>query len=156
MAVAALAATSAFVGMAGAQNQAAGSAAAAAYNATVKGYQAEAAVRQSQEDERRLRVEGKHALGAIRAGVAASGVQMDGSALDVLEMSASNAELDALTVRHQGQMKAWALKAGASLDLLEGQNALTAGNFAAAGYLLKGGTAAASSMGGGKGKGSEE
>lgn len=135
------------VGMAGAQQQAAAQQAAANYNASIKNQQATAAIAQSQEDERRQRIQGRLALGGIRSGVAASGIQMEGSALDVLESSASNAELDALTIRHQGQMKAWAYKAGANLDLMSGQQAEEAGKYAAASTLLRG---AAGIAGGGK------
>ncbi len=150
MAVPALIGASTLVGMAGANSQAAGQQAAANYKAAVGRQQATMDLAQAAEDERRGRIAGKASLGAIRSGVAASGVQLEGSALEVLESSASNAELDALTIRHQGQMKAWAHMAGAELDMLEGRNAREAGNFASAGYLLKGAGAAASMMGGGK------
>ncbi len=131
---------STILGMAGAQSEAAGKEAAFKYNAAMKERQATATIAQAQEDERRQRVEGTQAIGSIRAAVGASGVQLEGSALDVLESSAANAERDSLTVRHQGQMKAWALKSGASLDLYQGNQAVEAGKWASAGALLNGGT----------------
>lgn len=141
------------VGMAGAQSQAAGAQAAANYNASVKNQQANAAIAQSVEDERRMRINARSQLGGIRAGIGASGITSEGSALEVLQNSASNAELDALTIRHQGEMKAWAYRAGANLDLFQGEQARQKGNFESAGYLLKGLGAGASGMGGGGGGG---
>lgn len=129
---------SALMGASGANEQAAGMAASSEYNARIKGQQADAAILQSAEDERRFRVQTKQMLGGIRTAVASSGVQMEGSAMDVLESSASNAELDALTIKHQGKMKAWALKAGAQADMMAASNARTAGNYASATSLLKG------------------
>ncbi len=148
-----MAGVSTAVGMAGSANQAAGAQAAAGYNAAVKEQQATAAVAQSAEDERRLRISSRSQLGGIRNAIGASGIQTEGSALEVLQSSASNAELDALTVRHQGQMKAWAYRAGANLDLFQGEQAKTQGDFAATGYLLKGLSSAAGSFGGGGGGG---
>ncbi len=134
------------LGMQGAQQEAAGKEAAAKYNAAMKQKQADSVIAQSQEDERRLRIEGTKAIGGIRATVGASGVQMEGSALDVLESSAANAELDALTVRHQGQMKAWAYKSGANLDLYQGAQSKAAGEIGAASALLGGGSKMAGAM----------
>lgn len=139
------------VGMAGAISQGNSAQAAANYNANVQQQQATAAVAQAAEDERRLRVQTKKQIGGIRANIGASGITTEGSALDVLESSASNGELDALTVRHQGQMKAWGLQSSANMSLLEGQNAKRESEFASASYLLKGISSAAGSMGGGKG-----
>ena len=129
---------SSIAGMAGAQVESAQKQQASNYNAAMKMQQAEGAVAQANEDARRVRVQGKQALGGIKAAVGASGIQMDASALDVLETSASNNELDALTVKHSGEMKAWAYKAGAKLDLLESENTRVKGNLASANYLLQG------------------
>ena len=47
---------------------------------------------------------------------AASGVSMEGSALDVLEFSAANAELDALTIRYESEMEARSYRKEADLE----------------------------------------
>lgn len=137
------------MGAAGASMQGAGALAAANYNAAVKNNQANAAVLQAAEDERRQRVQGKMALGGIRASIGANGIQTEGSALDVLEASAANSELDALSIRHQGQMKKWAYEAGANSDLLEGTNKKTAADISAVSMLIKGGGQMAAASGGG-------
>lgn len=62
------------------------------------------------EEERVFRQQTAKELGEIRSAYGASGVTTEGSAMDVLEESAASAELDALRVRHAGQMKIWELK----------------------------------------------
>ncbi len=74
------------------------------------------ALQESAEDERRLRIQNKQQLGDIRANYGASGVTLEGSPLDILQQSAANAELDALTVRHQGAVRAWAYQNEARVE----------------------------------------
>ena len=126
--------------MAGALAQGGGARAAGEYNAQVKEYQAQSSLLQAAEDERRLRVQARGKIAETRATIGASGITAEGSALDVLAASASNAALDALTVRHQGQMKAWAYRAGAASDLFEGKLAYEAGQIGAASALFGAGT----------------
>jgi len=57
------------------------------------------------ELERRLRINNVKDLGSIRAAAGASGVR-GGSAFDILAESAANAELNALTLRHAGELTA--------------------------------------------------
>lgn len=113
------------------------------YNAQINRYQANAALSQAAEDERRFRIKTSQFLGAQRANLGASGIQKDASALDVLESSASNAELDALTIKHAGQLKAWSYQTGANLDLSKaaaeragGQNSMFAAGLKGAAGLL--------------------
>lgn len=108
------------------------------YNAQINKYNANQSILQAQEDERRLRQKTTQILGQSRANIGASGIQSSGSPLDVMEMSASNAELDALTVRHQGQLRAWAYEQGANLDLSKGYMAQEGGRLAQGGAALKG------------------
>lgn len=108
------------------------------YNAQIGKYNANQAVLQAQEDERRLRQKTTQYIGQARANVGASGIASGGSPLDVLEMSAQNAELDALTVRHQGELKRWAYEQGANLDLSKGYLAEQGGRDAQLGAGLKG------------------
>lgn len=144
------------VGMAGAMSAGQGQKAAADYSASIKQQQATAAIAESNENARRQNIAAQKQLGGMRAGIGASGIQLEGgSAMDVLGESAQNAALDNLTIKHQGEMKAWALRAGANLDMMKGEQAETAGNFAAAGYLLKGISGVAGGMGGGGGGGGD-
>jgi len=108
------------------------------YNQSIQNRQATAAIASAGETERRVRVGGKKALGGIRAAVSASGINMEGSAMDVLEESATNVEMDALTAKHEGAMKAWSYREGAALSGMEASNARTAGGFNAASSVLGG------------------
>lgn len=122
---------------------------AAKYNATMSRNNADAALTQAkmQEDEARRKSRGQ--LGQIRANYAASGVQLEGSPLDVLEMSAKNAEMDALTIRYSGDLRARGLNNEANLYEMEGRNAIESSLWAAGGTLLRGAASAAGAFGGG-------
>lgn len=82
---------------------------------------AELSLKEAAEDERRIRIQERQQLGDMQANYSKSGITMEGSPLDVMQKSASNAELDALTVRHQGAIKAWGYQQQAWLDEFEGQ-----------------------------------
>lgn len=131
------------VGAIGASKKAEAEAQAAEYNANIQRTQATQAILQSQEEERRIRQQGAKALGQSRANIAASGLTLDASALDVLAESSQNVELDALTARHSGKMKAWALQSGATLDTMRASSAREAGSYGAASSLLGGVSSAA-------------
>lgn len=133
-----IAAVSTIGGAIGSAEKAKGEAAAAEYNQSIQNRQAKASIAQAAETERRVRVGGEKALGGIRAAVGASGINMEGSALDVLEESATNVEMDALTARHEGAMKAWAYREGAALEGMKADNARTAGNWGVASSILGG------------------
>jgi hypothetical protein len=126
-------------------------AAAAEYNAKSAEQNAKLSVAQAREEERRLRVMSRKQLGDMRANYAASGVQMEGSPLDVLEESAATAELDALTVRHGGQVKAAQARSEASLQRFQGEYAKAAGYLKATTTLIDTG----SKMGAGSAKGAK-
>jgi len=119
---------------------------AANYNANVARQNAIAAKNQAVEDERSFRVQTRQALGDIRSGYAASGVTLEGSPEDVLYQSASNAELDALKIRHGGELKAMGYENSAALSIMEGANARESGYLSAAGMLLQGSANAASKI----------
>jgi hypothetical protein len=74
------------------------------------------AIKQGAEMERRQRVLGRQVIGSIKAGYAASGVTLEGSAIDVLEASAATAELDSLTIRYDSQMRAEGFRAEARME----------------------------------------
>lgn len=101
------------------------------------------------EEERRLRVQAKKDIGDARAQIGASGIQLEGSPLDVLQKSASDAELDALTIRHGGAIRAQQFRSQAGLERAQGKNARVASYLSASANLLKGAGSAAAAGGGG-------
>jgi hypothetical protein len=118
-------------------------AAAQEFNARVSENNAEMARVQAAEEERRVRVGGAKAIGDMRANYGASGiVTSESSALDVLEESAMNVELDALTVRYQGHAQALAMKNEAFLARRAGKQANLMGKVGAASALLGAGASA--------------
>jgi hypothetical protein len=129
------AATGAFLvgsGALGAWHEGEAGASAAEFNASMADRNAALTKQQSAEEERRARVLGRKQLGSIRSTVGASGISMEGSALDVLEESAANAELDALTIRHSGQMRSQNYEAEGRLERAKARNSRTAGYLGAA------------------------
>ncbi len=61
---------------------------------------------QSEEEARRQAILNKKQLGSMKAGYGASGVSLDGSALDILEESAAQGELDLIAIRTDGERRA--------------------------------------------------
>lgn len=108
------------------------------YNAQVAEQNSEMSRIQGIEDERRQRIQGAKALGSTRAAYGASGVTLEGSPLDVLEESARNAEMDALTVRHQGEMRTAAYKQEAEMSRIRGATAKANSFWTGASSLLMG------------------
>jgi hypothetical protein len=123
--------------------------AAADYNARMALNNAAQTRVQAAEEERRSRIMARKQIGSMRAGYAKSGVTMEGSPLDVLEESASTAELDALTIRHGGEVKAQAFENEARLESWKGKQARTQGYLTAASSLLGTGAKMSGSGGGG-------
>lgn len=97
---------------------------------------------QAAEEERRLRVMARKSIGEMRANFGASGVTMEGSALDVLQESAAMAELDALTIRHRGDAQAAQMRNEAISERYRGASAQAGSRWSAAGTLLSGGAQA--------------
>lgn len=87
-------------------------------------------------------------LGAIRANYGASGVQDEGSPLDVLGESARLGELDRLTILNQGENAAIGQENSARLDRFNATNKLIGGGLSATGTLLGGMSMALGGMGG--------
>ena len=104
------------------------------------------ATEQARLQEENQRVEAKKILGSARANYGASGVTMEGSPLDVLESSARNAELDALTIRYGGKIKAAAYNRSAAGYQMEGEAAQSSSRLGAAGTFLSGATSGASKL----------
>ncbi len=118
---------------------------AADYNAAILTQNAaseRAAANQREEAQRR---EARQILGSQRASFAQAGTGLSGSAADVMAESATNAELDALTLRYEGDMRARGLLAEAEGEKFQGRvaganakQAKTAGYMNAVGSILGG------------------
>ena len=74
--------------------------------------------------------------GSMRAAYGAAGVTVEGSPLDVLEESAANAELDRLTIKYRGELRAIGYEEGAAESRREGSDAFTGGLISAAGSMF--------------------
>ena len=116
---------------------------AADFNRSLSLQNAEITKQQTQADVISLRKKQYQELGAIRAAVGASGVTMEGSPLDVLESSVSEAELDIQRLKYSGELRARGYQNEASLYEMESKTAKTTGYFNAASSLLMGGSQAA-------------
>lgn len=135
----AMAAVGTAVSVAGAMSQASAAADAANYNRMVAERNATAAQQQAQQTAEIQQRQAKQQIGAIAVGYGASGVTSEGSPLDVLASSASNAELDRQTVLYHGALQAAGYGDEASLDAARAGNAQSTGTMNAAGLLLSGG-----------------
>ena len=101
--------------------QAEGQANAARYNAQVNENNAQTALQAGNANEEAQRRKSAQQLGQQRAGLAENGIGLDsGTATDLTEQSAMNAELDALNIRYQGKTQAQAYRSGAALDRARG------------------------------------
>ncbi|PWR24985.1 hypothetical protein [Zavarzinia aquatilis] len=89
-------------------------------------------------EEDRLRRQQAQELGRQRAAFAESGLAPSGSVLDVMTESATNAELDALTLRYRGQVEANDLRNQGSITRWQGRQARRAGYIGAGAALLSG------------------
>lgn len=106
-------------------------------------------VAQAGEDERVFRVGLRKSLGTMRTQYAASGLQVAGTAADIIGESAANGELDALKLRHAGSVKAAGYQSDVSLDRMRADAYGTSGYLSASGSLLGGTGRAINSFGGG-------
>lgn len=82
--------------------------------------------------------ESRRVLGAMRAAYGAAGVTVEGSPLDVLAESAANAELDRLTIKYSGELKAKGFDTDAKMSEAEASAIGSASMFKAAGAILGG------------------
>jgi len=112
---------------------------AAEFNAAVARQNADLTLQQTIEQERRTRLQSRKAIGQLKTAYSASGVTQEGSALDVLQESAANAELDALTVRHAGEVRRVGFLNEATLQDYAARASIKAGKINAAASLLRSG-----------------
>lgn len=112
---------------------------AADFNRDISLQNAEIAKQQAQADVASLRRKQYQQLGAIRAAVGASGVGIEGSPLDLLESSVSEAALDIQRAEYAGTLRERGYTNDAALYGAESRSARTSGYFFAASDLLMGG-----------------
>lgn len=112
---------------------------AANYSAGVARNNAVAAQQQAQQAAEMQKKKSQQMLGATRAAYGASGLTMEGSPLDILASSASDAELDRQNILYQGHVRAAGYENDATMSKMAGDNAMTQSYFSAAGTLLSGG-----------------
>jgi len=130
-----------------AQAQAKSAQDAANYNATIKRQQAASELQQANAREEQQRRGTRQVLGQQRAALAQAGIGMGGSALDIEEQSADRAELDALTMRYEGDLRSKGLLAAAEGAEYEGRAAISAGKNAMTGAYLSAGASLLSAAG---------
>jgi hypothetical protein len=86
------------------------------------------AIARGQIEADKKRAEVKRLIGSQRAGLGASGVQIeDGSAMDIQADAAKFGELDALTIKNNAERDAWAYRAQASIARASKGSAALAG-----------------------------
>lgn len=113
-------------------------------NARIADWQADDALDRGRQAEGRHRIDVRRTIGAQRARLAASGVEInDGSALDVQADTARLGELDALTIRNNAAREAWGYRVQATDLRARGEIAKMEGTYAAVGTLLSTGGKAA-------------
>lgn len=96
--------------------------AAADYNARVMEQNAATERQQANAREEMQRRQARQVLGEQAAGLAQAGIGLgSGSALDVMQQSATNAELDALSIRYEGDLRARGLLASAEQESYQGR-----------------------------------
>ena len=106
------------------------------YNAGIERLNATIARQNAAEAERRFRRMSKKRMGSMRAARGASGLALDGSALDAMADSAMQEELDALTIRYQGEIKARSHEANARLARQQAKNSSLSGALGAASAVI--------------------
>ncbi len=117
------------------------------YQATIQRQNAALRRKQVASDEDKHRREMRQRIGMQRAAEAESGFAFEGSALDLLEQTVRNGEMDALNIRYSGALDARALELGADNAELDGINAQRAARTRAVGALIAGSAQAAGMYG---------
>jgi len=122
----------------GAMEQAKAGKQAATYNAQLRERDATVALDQSSQDAERFNRKYQQEQGSMLAGYGASGVGLEGSPMDVLRMSATNAKLDEETILYKGRLKATGYHDDAFLNRMAGDTAMKQGTLNASSYLISG------------------
>lgn len=113
------------------------------YNAAVLDQKTEEAKKIGSINEARSRAQTAEVMGAQRAAMGASGLQVDsGSFGDILQDTAKYGELDAQTERSNALKQAWGYQTEAASSRMQGSMSAQAGMLNAGGTLLSGGAQA--------------
>lgn len=128
---------STFVQSIGAITKGNAAASAANYNRQIDNYNATVTEQQGQIAENTLRQQNAARMGANRANLGASGFD-GGSAIDLLESNAYNAEMDALNTRFNYKTKAASGRMQGNLEGMRAKSEKSGGYLTAAGVLLDG------------------
>lgn len=108
------------------------------YNAKVEDRRAQQTKQLADLEEARQRNRVAKVLASQRAAVAASGLDLEGSPLLVMEETAAEGELDALLIRHSGSVQAAQAQSQAAADRMAGRAAQARGYASGAATLLTG------------------
>lgn len=121
--------------------------AASDYNAQLNQRNASIARQNAAEQEQRFRRLSRKRMGELRSHFGASGFGLSGSAIDALADSAVQEELDALTIRYEGELKAQGLDASAGLDRMRARESRMGGFIGAGAEILLGASTVFDRMG---------
>jgi hypothetical protein len=122
----------------GAMSQANAQVASSNFNAQINQRNATLATQQATVEAERVARQGELAQGRMRAALGASGLTVDGSALDALADSAAQAQLDVETVKYRGRLAAMGYHDNVALDRLAGRTAREQGTLRTASEVLTG------------------
>lgn len=110
------------------------------YNAKVLNTQAAQVANNTGMEEANLRRQQRQDIAAQIAEAGGRGIDVgSGSIVDVIRQNASNAEMDALTLRYRGEIEQAGLKSQAKMKRYEGKQALYSGLAGAGSKLLTAG-----------------
>jgi hypothetical protein len=108
------------------------------YQAAVQERNAQIAKQNAEYDAQRQSSRLRRAIGSQRAAVLASGIQMEGTALDLQQDTVQQGEMDRLAILYGGETAYQNAKSEAELSRMQGKAAAQAGTTAAFGTVLGG------------------
>lgn len=123
--------------------------ASANFNAAQYEQQAREVEKKTFEDVRRFRIARRKDQASNRAAVAASGITMSGSALEIIRENARNAAADEIQMKLEGRRRADEARANARFARMSARNARKSAEIGAAATLLSAGGQAYTNYGGG-------
>jgi len=108
------------------------------YQAAVQERNAQIARQNAEYDAQRQSARLRRAIGSQRAAVLASGIQMEGTALELQQDTVQQAEMDRLAILYGGEINYQNARSEAELSRMQGKAAGQAGTTAAFGTVLGG------------------
>jgi len=108
------------------------------YQAAVQERNAQIAKQNAEYDAQRQESRLRRAIGSQRAAVLASGIQMEGTALELQQDTVQQAEMDRLAILYGGETNYQNARSEAELSRMQGKAAGQAGTTAAFGTVLGG------------------